>query len=61
MKSILKAALVALMFFGLTACVIAPPYGAAYVEPGYTVIVPAPYRYGPPPGFRHHHEWDRRW
>ena len=45
MKTILKAILTTTMLASLTACVVAPPnYG--YVEPGVSVVVPAPY-YGP--------------
>lgn len=62
MRNVLRIAIAVIMLASLTACVVAPP-SVAYVEPGVTVVAPAPY-YGPVYRPYHHYYrggWDRRW
>lgn len=62
MRNVLRIAIAAVALASLAACVAVPP-SAVYVQPGVTVVAPAPY-YGP--GYwphRHYYRggWDRRW
>lgn len=45
MKTILQFLIAVIMLASLNACVVAPAY-PGYIEPGATIMVPAPY-YGP--------------
>jgi hypothetical protein len=63
MKTVLKLLLAAIMLASLNACVVAPAY-PGYVQPGATIMVPAPYPYYGPSyyggfGIEYHRHWRR--
>lgn len=62
MRNIVKTFAATALLASLSACVVAPP-APVYVEPGVTVIRPAPY-YGPvyhPYPHHYHGGWGHRW